>query len=273
MAIGIACSGSGVLFPGELGALHYIYEKVLPLEGPPSFAGTSGGAMVAAGLAAGMTPQSMLEIAQDLLPRKLMRINWDIWRPRSLGLFSLEALEDVLAKYLPATFAQTLYPLTVVAADVDTQTSIYFSTEFTPSESLPLAVTASCAVPFLFRPIKIREMLLVDGGICNNFPMDVFKDEKVIGVRVSNDPAITPMINSTQKSYWDVESRVDYCAHILGCMMSEIEKKHREDAPNSRVISVRLPYQPFDLFGIERTDIDKMFSIGYQTAKEHFENV
>ena len=41
---------------------------------------------------------------------------------------------------------------------------------------LPLAMRASMAIPGVFAPVTIDSMVLVDGGISNNFPVDVAKN-------------------------------------------------------------------------------------------------
>lgn len=56
------------------------------------------------------------------------------------------------------------------------------------SGSLPLAMRASMAIPGAFAPVILDSMVLVDGGISNNFPVDVAKDmgaEITIGVDLS----------------------------------------------------------------------------------------
>lgn len=51
--------------------------------------------------------------------------------------------------------------------------------------SLPLAMRASMAIPAVFAPVRLDSMVLVDGGIKNNYPADVAKDmgaDIIIGV-------------------------------------------------------------------------------------------
>ena len=42
--------------------------------------------------------------------------------------------------------------------------------------SLPVAMRASMSIPSIFRPVPYNDVLLVDGGILNNFPVDVAKN-------------------------------------------------------------------------------------------------
>lgn len=57
------------------------------------------------------------------------------------------------------------------------------------SGSLPLAMRSSMAIPGAFAPVKWGDMVLVDGGIANNFPTNVVKQmgaDIIIGVDVSS---------------------------------------------------------------------------------------
>ena len=52
------------------------------------------------------------------------------------------------------------------------------------SGSLALAMRASMSIPSVFKPVPYKEILLVDGGILNNFPVDIARDwgaEIIIG--------------------------------------------------------------------------------------------
>ncbi len=54
--------------------------------------------------------------------------------------------------------------------------------------NLVTAVRASMAIPFVFAPVRLGDMVLVDGGVCNNIPVDVARDLKyarVVAVNVS----------------------------------------------------------------------------------------
>lgn len=41
--------------------------------------------------------------------------------------------------------------------------------------SLATAMRASMSIPSVFKPVEYNDVLLVDGGILNNFPVDVAK--------------------------------------------------------------------------------------------------
>jgi NTE family protein len=76
-------------------------------------------------------------------------------------------------------------PLRLVAADIFSQQEVILS-----KGSLNDAVRASQSVPFFYSPIKVDGKYLFDGGIYNNFPVDVaineFNPDVIIGVNVSS---------------------------------------------------------------------------------------
>ena len=53
------------------------------------------------------------------------------------------------------------------------------------SGNLPLSMRASMAIPGVFSPVVLDSMMLVDGGIANNYPVDVMREmgaDIIIGV-------------------------------------------------------------------------------------------
>ncbi|MBQ0005823.1 MAG: patatin-like phospholipase family protein, partial [Alistipes sp.] len=60
---------------------------------------------------------------------------------------------------------------------------------------LPDAIRGSMAIPGVFAPTRYGDMLLVDGGMFNNFPVKVCRDmgaDIVIGIEVSEDEKVEP---------------------------------------------------------------------------------
>ena len=54
--------------------------------------------------------------------------------------------------------------------------------------SLAMAMRASMSIPSIFEPVPYKDVLLVDGGILNNFPVDIAKKwgaDIIIGSDVS----------------------------------------------------------------------------------------
>lgn len=255
----IVFSGSGILYPEFLGSADYLLSKGHVQKYNMQFVGTSGGALVAAMLASGITPRAALEIAKKTLPGSLMQWNRKFWQPADqIGLYSLKKVEDVLKEYVAKTFSECIYPLTI-ATTAHPGVPVYFDCINTPKAPVAKIAVASSSVPFLFTPVKYKGMLLHDGGSTNNFATEVVEEgTKIIGVK----------FGSSRKKRLDntpmPESRMDYVGGVMDALMYEVE----EDA--NEVIHLSSPYFAFDLFGIKEEDVDKMFKLGYEQTKKYY---
>lgn len=75
-------------------------------------------------------------------------------------------------------------PFACVAVDLITNNEVVFH-----SGHLPTAIRSSMAIPGVFAPVKMGNMILIDGGFRNNFPTDVCREmgaDIIIGVDVSD---------------------------------------------------------------------------------------
>ena len=77
-------------------------------------------------------------------------------------------------------------PFSCVATNIIDNSEIDFH-----SGRLPQAMRASMSIPGAFSPVRIGDMVLVDGGLKNNYPVDIAREmgaEIVIGVTVQGAP-------------------------------------------------------------------------------------
>jgi NTE family protein len=83
------------------------------------------------------------------------------WAPR--GLASTRPLRETVQRVVPSGWAQ--HPaLWIVATDCGTGRRVVFGRDDAPPAELTQAVAASCAVPGIYRPVRIGERTYVDGG-------------------------------------------------------------------------------------------------------------
>jgi NTE family protein len=130
---------------------------VLEDEGlvPHRLSGSSAGALVAGAWASGLDA--------PMLAHELLRLErHDFWDPRpGLGLLSGNLFRSKLESLLPrGHFHECRAPLAVSVFDLRRRT-----TRVLTSGALPVALHASCAVPFMFHPVRYEDTLLVDGGV------------------------------------------------------------------------------------------------------------
>ena len=91
-------------------------------------------------------------------------------------------------------FSKLPIPFFCVATDIEKGEVVTLD-----NGSLPLALRASAAFPSLLNPVEINNRLLVDGGVVNNFPVDIMKKKGVdiiIGVNVQGELLKTDKLSS-----------------------------------------------------------------------------
>lgn len=158
--LGLALGGGAVRGAAHLGVL-----SVLEREGiaPDVVTGTSVGAVLGAGVAAGVSSADMLERFHKARWTNIARPSWG----SRLSVFDTNPLGQLLAEVTSAeTFGDLALPFAVVASDILTGTSVVIT-----DGPLGEAVVASAAIPAIFEPVRRDGHLLVDGGLTDNLPV------------------------------------------------------------------------------------------------------
>ncbi|MCP1198502.1 patatin-like phospholipase family protein [Notoacmeibacter sp. MSK16QG-6] len=196
--IGLALGGGGAR---GLAHIHILEELDALGIRPTMIAGSSIGALIGAGYAAGMSGAEVRDYAVGAFGRKVdtLRRVFQV-RPTRLGdavpgNFHLGQfnIENILAAFLPeqlhSRFEDLEIPLLVTATD-------YYGHRGCVLEKGDLlsALAASAAVPALFAPVRREGTLYIDGGICSPVPFDLFGDrvDIVIAVDVVGIPRRGP---------------------------------------------------------------------------------
>jgi NTE family protein len=178
--IGLALGGGGVRGLAHLGVLQALEEAEIAID---MIAGTSMGGLVGGLYAAGVPLPRLNQVAAKMGIMDFASRDHK-WR----GLFQQTKLAAFLEELLGSadlTFADLQIPLTVTAADLE-------RAELVLLREGPLipALLATSAFPIVFSPVHHQGRWLVDGGVLNNFPVDVVRDmgaDRVLGVNVPPD--------------------------------------------------------------------------------------
>ena len=119
------------------------------------------------------------------------------------------------------------------------------------------AVRASMSFPLVFKPIEIDGVLAYDGGIYDNFPVDVmrqdFKPDIMIGVDVSA-PNAKPSPN-------------DLMAQVEDMIM----QKSDYNLPADEGIRIKLDLERFSLLDFQQAD--SIYAIGYRHAEAMIDSI
>lgn len=219
--VGLVLSGGGAKGVAHIGVIKALEENDIPFD---CVAGTSAGAIVGSLYACGWTPEEMLDLftSEKFLNWSSGTITYSnkyyqnipeplpTWADVGINLGKKsKGGEDIFAQILPSSmispmpmnlafmeiyapytaqcrqnFDNLFVPLRTVCSDVYQKHKIVCR-----DGSLTDAVRASMSFPFVFKPIEMDGELVWDGGIYDNFPVDVMHDDFnpdfMIGVSVS----------------------------------------------------------------------------------------
>lgn len=218
--VGLALSGGSALGLAHLGVIHWMEEHRIPID---AIAGTSMGALVGALYATGddyghmehfidkLNWEAALSTNPPFTDLAFRRKQDDREYPSPLefgykggiripsGLSSGHGVALFISRIAAAygqmdSFDNLPTPFRCVASDLISGKQVVFD-----KGSLPDALRATMSLPALFAPVRTDKMLLVDGGLVNNLPVDLVKKmnvDVVIAV-VLNPPAPDPKESTT----------------------------------------------------------------------------
>lgn len=159
----LVLSGGGALGAAHLGALQALSQRQLRFD---RIVGVSAGALAGALLACGNTPQQAWEVVKKT---KLLTLFYDF--SKGFGLIGGKKIHSLLDRVLEGrNFEDLKLPFFVGVTDFSTGENLHIS-----QGPVADAVRASISVPVLFQPFFHPQLKrwLVDGGITNNFPIDL----------------------------------------------------------------------------------------------------
>lgn len=180
MNIGLVLSGGGMRGVAHIGAIKALEEyNIIPTH----IAGSSAGAIVGALYAYGYDCENMLKFFQTI---QLLDITkYALNKP---GLIDAEKFYNHFKTYIiEDDFSALKKDLYVTATDILNGKLDIFQTG-----ELIKPIIASSAFPGVFAPVKIKDNYYVDGGVLNNFPINLLKPkcDIIIGVYVNGYDAI-----------------------------------------------------------------------------------
>lgn len=208
--VAVVLSGGGAKGMAHIGALKVIEEAGIPVD---YIVGTSMGSIVGGLYAIGYTAEQLDSLVQRqdwelLLSDKVERGSQDLVsrekseryifslpfnRKQKKGLSGLVQGENLNSLFADLTvgyhdslrFDSFPIPFACVATDIVNGKEIVFH-----EGVLSSAMRASMAIPGVFAPVRKNGMVLVDGGLKNNYPADVAKAmgaDVIIGVSVQQE--------------------------------------------------------------------------------------
>ncbi|MDE6336966.1 MAG: patatin-like phospholipase family protein [Muribaculaceae bacterium] len=277
--IGLVLSGGGAKGIAHVGVIKALEENGIPVD---YVAGTSMGAIVGSLYSCGWTPEQMMDLftskgfgywSTGTIDRSLeyyfttpaptpkwasVNINFrdttnniasqiipsSLISPIPMNLEFLK-LYSPYTEQCDANFNNLFVPFRCVTSDIYHKHKIVCK-----DGSLGDAVRASMSFPLVFKPIEMDGVLVYDGGIYDNFPVNVmrndFHPDFIIGVSVSS--ADTKPIRN------DIYSQLE----------DMIIQNNDYSLPANEGVKIQVPVLNFAV--LDFAAADEIYSIGYKTG-------
>lgn len=282
--VAVVLSGGGAKGVAHIGALRVIEEAGIPID---IIVGTSMGSIIGGLYSIGYTP--------DQLDSMVMSQNWgrllsDRPQRRSQTFSQKEAdakyilsmpfgnkIEDVTIGGLikgnnlemlfndlmvgyhdSINFNKLPIPFACVAANVVDGEEVVFH-----EGVLPTAMRASMAIPGAFTPVYTDEMVLVDGGVINNFPTDV-------AMEMGADVIIGVDVQSSLKDKEDLNSAPAIIGQIIDLTMQQ-RTYHRN--VNLADVYVKVNVEGYSSASFNHPALDTLIRRGAEATRDEWDEL
>jgi len=285
--VGLVLSGGGAKGISHIGIIKALEENGIPID---YVTGTSMGAIVGGLYSMGYSPDEMIQIIKSddfkhwltgevepdynyyyrnpdpkptfvEVPFKLHSADstrlksgflpTSIVSPRQMN-YAFVPLSSQANAVAGGDFDKLFIPFRCVASDIYNKEAVIFRYGV-----LGDAIRASMSYPFMFRPMVIDGRLLFDGGIFNNFPVDVmrtdFKPDFMIGSVVARNPRKPDERDILMQIQNMIMTKTDY----------SMSKKEG--------MLFRFHTANFKLFDFSR--VDELVKMGYDSVINHIEEI
>ena len=282
--VGVVLSGGGAKGMAHIGVLKVLEKAGIPVD---IVTGTSIGSIVGGLYAIGYNAHSLDSMVrtqdwtyvitdkedlrrQSLLDRKKLNtylFNTGVtFGKRDRGAGGLirgknlaELFQKLFVGYTDSLdFNKDLkIPFACVATNIMDNSEVVFH-----SGRLPQAIRASMSIPAAFSPVRIGDMVLVDGGLKNNYPVDVAREmgaEVIIGVTLNGKPKTAEDITGTMKIVGQI---ID-----VNCVNKYAENKAISD------LWMNVDPHGFSTASFTSEAIDSLVRYGEEEAMRHWDEI
>lgn len=286
--VGVVLSGGGAKGAAHIGVLKYMEEMGIPVD---CVTGTSMGSIIGGLYALGYSPDEMARLIADM--------DWSLYMSNNVsreyqsasvrqnaatyllsvpfGSHNFETRSSSLLSSLPSgvingasltnlfnslsigyqdsiNFDDLPVPFACVATDILTGDSVVLR-----SGVFAKAIRSSMAIPGVFSPVKWGKHLLADGGLVNNFPVDVCKQmgaDIVIGIELADDVVRTPE---------DLQSLPQQLSQYLAIAVQGNRFRYREMCD----VYMHPNITGYNMLSFSSDNIDTLVRRGYESARSH----
>jgi len=266
--INLIMAGGGVRFPAYMGALAAFEEMGVEIL---SVAGASAGSIVGSFLAAGWSVEDM--------HRKALATHFTAFKDFSLRAFLFEGgiyMGDRFERWVDTELAGARFKdlprdLYVAAADLIGRTPFFFSRQTTPDVPVSMAVRCSMSIPWVWRPQRWDQRLLVDGQLMSwvRDGIDLMQGPDPI------DPIRTVMLRMASSASEPLPDKKrlwpwDFAKILLDTMLNALDNQRVPGALWQDTILIQVEGIPTLKLDLSVAEKERLFRAGYDQARRYF---
>ena len=161
--------------------------------------------------------------------------------------------------------------MVIAASNLSKAQSEYFSVDTTPTLTILQAIRISISVPIIMTPVIMNDMVYVDAGIFNNFPIEYFDDQRNPFTNTLSLLVSSPLSNTPVNSL----NLISYVKLLFDSLLTRNNTKHESAGKGNHSVYVDLK-EGSQTYGIDMQTmkmeindvlIDKYIEIGYESLK------
>jgi len=268
----LVISGGGQYIFSQNGALHYL-DKHGYLDNIENYAGTSSGAILSFLLYIGFKPKDIdyffsIVDSKKLSNNQFSKIFNDYGIDDGSGIKNI-LIDIINKKYnknditFKELFELTNKKLYITASCInDSVITQYFSNDNNGDMSVLQALRMSFSIPLYFTPIIDNNKMYVDGGISNNYPIELFPKEITLGI-----------YSSISISSELPDSFENYVIKLMKAILYSINNKKICDYESNSIIINHLPDIASSDLMPTRINFLKLRKHGYLMAKNKLDSL
>lgn len=282
--VAVVLSGGGAKGMAHIGALKVIEQAGIPID---IVTGTSMGSIIGGLYAIGYNANSLdslvraqdwsyvitdkEDLAHQSLDDRKKQYTYALTRGVTIGKSNLDDGGLIKGKNISELFLHlcTGYtdsldfstdlpiPFACVATNIVDNTEYDFY-----SGKLPQAMRASMAIPGAFSPVRLGDMVLVDGGLRNNYPVDIARE-------MGADVVIGVTLQGKGKTADDLVHTTDILSQLI-----DVNCKNKYD-DNLRItdLAIRVNTTGYGAASFNAAAIDTLIRRGEEEALKHWDDL
>jgi NTE family protein len=246
MNFALALGGGAARGAFHLGFLHFCEEKKIDIK---AYSGSSIGSIISCSHASGISAKEQLKIFSSKDVKKALKFNYF-----KNGLLKIDTSNKIIKELLPISKIEDIpKPVFVNAYDLKKRELHTFNT----GNTISLCLASSALIPLL-RPIKYKNMYLIDGGLFDNIPIKPLENKNYEILAIDLFP----------KRYSNPILRLNPIKFLKKKLFTQLYENNSYTLENTDYYIGSEHIRDFSLYTFK--ELEECFKLGVKEAKNHF---